>query len=73
MLPQFRAAHRQLMSALQPLTDADLQKRYRAYLPDEAADDDGPPAIDIVHGNSAGHYAEHLAWIEELVTKAAMS
>lgn len=68
---QFRAVHQQLMSLLQPLTDADLQRRYRAYLPDEPADGDGPAAIDVVYGNSAGHLAEHLVWIEELLTRAA--
>jgi hypothetical protein len=70
---QFRAVQQQLMSVLQPLTDADLQKRYRAYLPDEPAEGDGPLAINVVYGNSAGHFAEHLAWIEELLTRAAVS
>ncbi len=69
-MAQLRAVQRQLMSVLGPLTDADLQKRYRAYLPDEPVDGDGPPAVNVVYGNSAGHFAEHLAWIEELLTKA---
>lgn len=69
-LAQFRDTHQQLLSVLQPLTDADLQKRYREYLPDEPADGDGPLAIDVVDGNSANHYAEHLTWIEELLTRS---
>ncbi len=69
-MAQLRAVQQQLMSALEPLTDADLQKRYRAYLPDEPVDGDGPPAVNVVYANSAGHFAEHLAWIEELLTKA---
>ncbi|MGH2544690.1 MAG: ATP-binding protein, partial [Ardenticatenaceae bacterium] len=34
-LVQFRAGHQQLLELLQPLTDADLQKPYRHYLPEE--------------------------------------
>jgi hypothetical protein len=56
----------QLITLLQPLSDADLQKRYRAYLPDEPGEGDGPPALNVVYGNSAHHFAEHLAWIEAL-------
>jgi hypothetical protein len=70
-LAQFRDVHRQLLALLQPLTDADLQKRYRAYLPDEPGEDDGPLAFNVVYGNSAHHYKEHLAWIEALVGKDA--
>ena len=66
-LAQFRDAHQQLLTLLQPLTDADLQKPYRHYLPDEPGDGDGPPAISVIYGNSAHHFAEHLVWIEALV------
>ncbi len=59
-----------LLAAIEPLTDADLQRRYRYYLPDEPGDDDGPPAINVIYGNSAGHFAEHLAWIEALAAPA---
>lgn len=68
-LEQFRDTHRQLTTLLQPMTDADLQKPYRHYLPDEPRDGDGPPAISVVYGNSAHHFAEHLEWIEALVNK----
>ena len=66
-LTQFRSVHQQLLQLLQPLTDADLQKPYRHYLPDEPGEGDGPPAIDVVYSNSAHHFTEHLAWIEALV------
>jgi hypothetical protein len=68
-LLQFRENHRRLLELLAPLTDADLQKRYRDFLPDEPGDGDGPPAIDVIHGNTAHHFAEHLGWIEALVNK----
>ena len=69
-LEQFRDTHQQLMTLLQPLTDADLQKPYRHYLPDEPGEGDGPPAINLIYGNTAHHFTEHLAWIEALVNKA---
>lgn len=69
-LAQFRDIHQQLLKLLSPLTEADLQKPYRHYLPDEPGDGDGPPAINVVYGNSAHHFAEHLTWIEALVGKA---
>ena len=69
-LAQFRDVHQQLLKLLAPLTEADLQKPYRHYLPDEPGEGDGPPAINVIYGNSAQHFAEHLAWIEALVGQA---
>ena len=66
-LAQFREVHEQLLKLVRPLTDADLQEPYRHYLPDEPGDGDGPPAIDVIYGNSAHHFREHLAWIKALV------
>jgi hypothetical protein len=66
-LAQFRDVHQQLLKLLASLTDADLQKPYRHYLPDEPRKGDGPPAINVIYGNSARHFAEHLVWIEALV------
>ena len=70
-LLQFRETHQQLLGLLKPLTDADLQKRYREFLPDEPGDGGGPPAINVIIGNTAHHFAEHLGWIEALVSKLA--
>ena len=67
-LAQFRDIHQQLLQLLQPLTDADLQRPYRHYLPDEPGEGDGPSAINVIYGNSAQHFTEHLAWIEALVS-----
>ena len=66
-LAQFRSTHQQLLKMLQPLTDTDLQKPYRHYLPDEPGEGDGPPALNVIYGNSAHHFAEHLPWITALV------
>jgi len=64
-LARLRAVHQELMNLLQPLSDADLQKPYTYYLPEEP--DDERMAINVIYGNSAHHFAEHLGWIEELV------
>ncbi|MCI0575972.1 MAG: DinB family protein, partial [Chloroflexi bacterium] len=66
-LAHFRDVHQQMMAALQPLTDADLKKPYRHYLPNDPGEGDGPPAIKVIYGNSAHHFADHLGWIEALV------
>ena len=68
---QFRDVHRQMLNLLQPLTDADLHKPYRQYLPDEPGEGEGPLAINVIGSNSAEHFTEHLAWMEALVGRAA--
>jgi hypothetical protein len=69
-LAQFRRTHQELLAILQPLTDEALNRRYRHYLPDEPGEGDGPPAINVIYGNTAHHFAEHLTWIEALVGRA---
>jgi len=70
-LALFRDVHQQLLNLLQPLTDAELHRPYRHYLPQEPGEGDGPLAINVIYGNSAGHFTEHLAWMEALVGKAS--
>jgi hypothetical protein len=69
-ITQLRDTHQQLLALLQPLTDDDLNQPYRHYLPHEPGKGDGPPAIDLIYNNTADHFADHLTWIETLVTKA---
>ena len=64
----FQSKHQQLMQLVEPLTDEDLAKPYSHYLPDEPGEGDGPPAINIIYGNTANHFREHQAWIEEMLT-----
>lgn len=68
-LAQLQALQPDLLAALAPLTDEDLQKSYHHYLPDEPGEGNGPPAMNVVYGNSAHHFREHLSWIEALVDK----
>jgi hypothetical protein len=67
-LKELRDVHEQMMALLQTLPEADLYKPYGAYAGDEGAKD-GPPVINYINGNSAEHYAEHLPWIEALVSE----
>lgn len=66
-LAQLRSTHQGLLKLLEPLSESDLQKPYRHYLPDEPGEGDGPPALNVIYGNSAHHFTEHLAWITALV------
>jgi hypothetical protein len=68
-LAELRSTHQQLLKVLEPLTDADLQRPYRHYLPEEPGEGDGPPALNVIYGNSAHHFAEHLPWIAALVKR----
>ncbi|MFN8439651.1 MAG: ClbS/DfsB family four-helix bundle protein [Caldilineaceae bacterium] len=63
----FHQVHHQLMRALEQVTDAELLLPYRHFLPDEPGEGDGPPGMNVVYGNSALHYQEHLAWMQALV------
>ena len=68
-LRQFRENHQELLGLLKPLSEADLHKRYRDFLPDEPGEGDGPTAINFIISDTAGHYAAHMEWIEVLVNK----
>ena len=68
---QFRNVHRQLVQLLLPLTDTDLLKPCREYLPDEVGDNRS--AIDVIYSNTIGHFGEHLGWIETLVGNVPQS
>ncbi len=67
-LAELRRVHTELRTVLDGLTDADLQRTYSHYLPDEPGDDDGSPIIDRLVGNTSEHYAEHLPWMLELAS-----
>jgi hypothetical protein len=67
---QLRDVHGQLLNLLQPLSDEDLQKPYRHYLPDEPGEGEGPMVFFVIYGNTAGHFEEHLGWIEALAGRS---
>ena len=67
-LTLLRDVHREMLEQLQKMSDPDLQKPYRRYLPDEPGVGEGPPAINVVYANTAEHFAEHRVWIKALVS-----
>lgn len=59
--------HQQMLDLLQGLTDEDLHRPYRYYLPDEPGEGDGPPALNLIYADTTDHFAEHLEWITSIV------
>jgi hypothetical protein len=68
-LGYFRDAHAQLMSALGKLSDADLQKPYSHFQPGDP--DEKRPVIEWVAGNTYEHYAEHIDWINQILSESS--
>ena len=68
-LGYFRASHLQLVTALDKLSDGDLQKPYSHYQPSDP--DEERPVIGWVGGNTYEHYAEHIAWINQLLSESS--
>jgi len=69
VLAQFRSTHHEMLTLLESLSDADLQKPFRRWRPGEAGEGEGPKLIDLLDGNMGGHFAEHLEWLQTLVGK----
>jgi hypothetical protein len=68
-LAQFRDVHQSLMQLLEPLSDQDLHRRVRHYVPTDPGEGDGPVVINVIDGNTANHFREHKGWIEALVAQ----
>ena len=63
---EFRQSHADLMAAIDKLSDADLQRGYSHYQPNDPPEN-SDPVIGWIVGNTYEHYAEHLDWIRSLV------
>jgi len=73
-LAYFRDTHAELSQRLGRLSDDDLQLSYNHYQPNDPRDpNDDRPAVDWVAGNTWEHYAEHIAWINQLVRDSSAS
>jgi hypothetical protein len=68
-LGYFRDSHLQLTAALGKLNDADLQKPYSHYQPSDS--DQMRPVVEWVAGNTYEHYAEHIGWINQLISESS--
>jgi hypothetical protein len=67
----YRAAHEDIVSAIEALSDGDLFETYSHYQADEPGKDSGAPIIGWIAGNTYEHYAEHQGWIEALAASAS--
>lgn len=73
-LEYFRDTHARLVQLIESLTDADLQRPYNDYQPDDPRDAaDNRPVIDWVASNTYEHYAEHLGWLTQLINESSAS
>lgn len=70
-LGYFRDSHVQLTAALENMSDDDLQKPYSHYQP--ADPDEKRPVVTWVGGNTYEHYAEHIEWINQLLSESSAS
>lgn len=63
----FNRVHIELVHLIQTVGTEGIHKSYAHYAPDAAGEEWEEPVINWLIGNSYGHYAEHLQWIEEKV------
>jgi Protein of unknown function (DUF1706) len=67
-LAMSRESHARLMRRLGTTTDSDLRHSYNHYQPNDPRDPgDDRPVIEWVAGNTYEHYAEHIAYIDQIV------
>jgi uncharacterized protein (TIGR03083 family) len=69
VLAEFRRSYQAVLARLDELSDADLRQPYGYYLPNDR-DDDTPPVLDWVMGDTYEHYEEHAAYIRALLADA---
>ena len=68
-LAYFRDSHARLVAALGKLSDFDLEKPYSHYQPNDP--DEKRPVVGWVAGNTYEHYAEHIGWINQLLSESS--
>jgi hypothetical protein len=67
VLGDLRQAHQSLVEAIQTLSDEDLHRPYRQFVPYEIAEDDDRTVLTLIAGNTTEHFPEHLGWIDALI------
>lgn len=64
------AAHADMLAALSHLSDADLRRPVGEY---GIATNPERPLLEKIAGDTYAHYAEHAAWIKDLLSSASLS
>lgn len=67
VIADLRETHARVRAMIAEMPDADLQRTYSWFLPDEPGEDDGRPIISRIAANTDGHFDEHLPWMEAIV------
>lgn len=66
VLAGFEQVHRDMIDVLQSLSFQDLMKPY-AYFEPGRTDEESPPVLGWIIGNTYDHYDEHASWIRAVV------
>jgi hypothetical protein len=66
----FDYAHRDLLAALDALTDDDLYETYSHFQPWVKTDNE-QPIINRIVGNTRGHWEDHTPWIRKILDSQA--
>jgi len=66
-------AHRQVLETLAGLSDADLQRTYSYFQPDEPVPDTGAPVLLWVQEIFCTHVYLHIEWMKALAQRTAAS
>jgi len=69
-LVELEAAQDAMRSALEGLSDTDLVRPYDSFVSGAADPEAGPPIVEIINGNTWGHYAEHIGWIADALSES---
>jgi hypothetical protein len=66
----FEAAHQELLRLIDALSDEDLLRALGTFAPSASGRYDERPIQDLLYGDTADHFREHLVWMENLVSKS---
>jgi hypothetical protein len=67
VMERSKETHSQLVAKIGALADEDLSKPITFFQPDDPDGPDERPVLVKIIGDTYGHYAEHLPWIEAIL------
>lgn len=70
VLAELARVYQTLIDRVTALSEADLQKTYSDYLPDEPGTDSGDPILWRINGNVGAHFADHIPWMRAIAASS---
>jgi hypothetical protein len=67
VLERFQDVHRQMIEAIEGLSEAELFGPYDAFLPEQERGNRPQPVINWIMGNTYQHFDEHRGYIKQLL------